>query len=132
MIAKKSFLIVTTRYISDILGFVGLVILSKLWGGFAPEALGIIGFAMSVISLFSLFTNLGFSSAHVKRISEGKDLGACIGTYVAIRVFLTFLMIGVIFATIFIWKNILHGEFYDATTESVLIIMIIYTLFTNI
>ena len=57
MIAKKSFLIVSTHYLSDILGFVGLVILSKLWGGFSPEALGIIGFAMSTISLFNIFTN---------------------------------------------------------------------------
>jgi len=132
MIAKKSFLIVSTHYLSDTLGFVGLVILSKLWGGFAPEALGIIGFAMSTISLFNIFTNLGFQAAHVKRISEGKDFGACLGTFIAIKLSLISIMIVVIFAALYIWKNVLHGGFYDATTESVLIIMVIYLIFTNL
>lgn len=132
MIGRKSFLIVTTHYITDLLGFFGLIILSKLWGGFAPEALGIIGFAMSFISLFSIITDLGFSSAHVKRVSEGKDLGTCIGTYAAIKLLLTGLMVLSIFVTIFIWKNIFHGDFYDATTESVIIVMVFYSLFTNL
>jgi O-antigen/teichoic acid export membrane protein len=132
MIGKKSFLIVGTHYISDILGFVGLIILSKLWGDFAPEALGIIGFAMSSISLFNIITDFGFSSAHIKRISEGKDLGTCIGTFIAVKVLLTFFMIVVVFTSIFIWKNFFNGTFYDATTETVVIIMVVYSIFNNL
>ncbi len=132
MIGRKSFLIVATHYISDVLGFVGLVILSKLWGVFAPEALGIIGFAMSFISLFGIITDFGFSAAHIKRISEGKDLGKCIGTFVAIKLLLTSLMIVVVFASIFIWKNVFNGGFYDATTETVILIMVIYSVFNNL
>ena len=125
MIGRKSFLIVATHYVSDILGFVGLVVLSKLWGNFAPEALGIIGFAMSFISLFNIITDFGFSSAHIKRISEGKDLGTCIGTFAAIKLLLTSLMILAVFVSIFFWKNFLKGGFYDATTETVVIIMVV-------
>jgi O-antigen/teichoic acid export membrane protein len=132
MIGRKSFLIVATHYVSDILGFVGLVVLSKLWGNFAPEALGIIGFAMSFISLFNIITDFGFSSAHIKRISEGKDLGTCIGTFAAIKLLLTSLMILAVFVSIFIWKNFLKGGFYDATTETVVIIMVVYSIFNNL
>lgn len=132
MIARKSFLIVTTHYFTDILGFIGIVVLAKLWGDFSREALGIIAFAMSVISLFSIITDLGFSSAHVKRVSEGKDLGTCIGTFAAIKIILTSIMILAAFVSIYIWKNVFHEGFYDATTESVIIVLIFHSLFINL
>jgi len=132
MIARKSFLIVTTHFFIDFLGWVGIVILAKLWGGFAPEAIGIIGFAMSFISLFGIITDLGFSSAHVKRVSEGKDLGTCIGTFAAIKILLTGLMVACIFGAIYILKNVLNRGFYDATTESVIIVIVFHAIFTNL
>lgn len=132
MIARKSLLIVTSQFLASIVGWVGLVILAKLWGSFAPEALGIIGFAMSFLALFNIIADLGFSRAHVKRISEGKDLGTCIGTYAAIKLVLTGLMVTVVFVAIFIWKNVFYGNFYDATTESVVIVFIFYYIFSNL
>ena len=132
MIGRKSLLIVTTHYIADILGFIGLVILAKLWGDFSREAIGIIGFAMAFLSLFSIITDLGFSAAHIKRISEGKDLGTCIGTFVAVKIILTSLMVVSVFVSIYIWKNVLHGGFYDATTESVIIVLVLHSIFTNL
>lgn len=132
MIARKSALIVTSQFFARMVGWIGLVILAKLWGGFAPEALGIIGFAMSFLALFNIIADLGFSRAHVKRISEGKDLGTCIGTYATIKLVLTGLMVTVVFAAIFIWKNVFQGSFYDATTESVVIVFIFYYIFSNL
>ena len=108
MLARKSALIVGTQFFTRFLGWIGLVVLVKLWGGFAPEALGIIGFAMAFLALFNIIADLGFSRAHIKRISEGKDLGTCIGTYVAIKIFLIGLMVTIVFTAIFIWKNVLQ------------------------
>jgi len=132
MIARKSFFIVTSRFMLRFIGWIGLVVLAKLWGDFAPEALGIIGFAMSFLALFGILGDLGFSRAHIKRISEGKDLGICIGTFAAIKIVLICVMVTVIFTVIFIWKNIFQGGFFDATTESVVIVFIIYYIFTNL
>ena len=132
MIAKKSLLIVTSRFFTRFIGWIGLVVLVKFWGGFAPEALGAIGFAMAFLALFNIIADLGFSRAHVKRISEGKDLGTCIGTYAAIKLVLTGLMVTVVFAAIFIWKNVFQGSFYDATTESVVIVFIFYYIFLSL
>lgn len=127
MIGRKSALIVSSHLISNVLAWISLVILAKMWGVFATEALGIIGFALSFISLFNIVTNLGFNSAHIKRISEGKELGGCLGTYATIKVILVSLMLLLVFCFIFIWKNVLNKEFYDATTESVIIVMLVYT-----
>ena len=132
MIARKSFLIIISYFFTRFLGWIGLVVLAKLWGEFAPDALGIIGFSMSFLALFNIIADLGFSRAHVKRISEGKDLGACIGTFAAIKIFLTGLMVTIVFTGIFIWKNVFHGEFLNATTESVIVVFVIYYIFVNL
>ena len=132
MIARKSLLIITSQFFTRFLGWIGLVVIAKLWGGFAPEVLGTIGFAMAFLGMFNIIADLGFSRAHVKRISEGEDLGTCIGTYAAIKLILTGLMVTVVFAAIFIWKNFFNGGFTDATTESVILVFIIYYIFLNL
>ena len=132
MIARKSALIVGTQFFTRFLGWIGLVILAKLWGGFAPEAMGIIGFAMAFLALFTIIADLGFSHAHVKKISEGKDLGTCISTFASIKVILSVLMVLLVFIVIYIWKNLLHRNFYDATTESVIFVFIMYYVVMNL
>jgi len=131
MIARKSLLVVIAQFFTRSLGWIGLVVLAKLWGGFAPEALGVIGFAMAFIGLFNVIGDLGFGQAHVKRISEGKDLGSCIGTFVAIKIMLTSAMVAAVVIGIFIWRNLLHGSFVDATTESVVLVFLVYFIFSN-
>ena len=132
MIARKSFLIVISNFLVQFIGWIGIVVLAKLWGGFAPEALGSLGFAMSLLALFNIIANLGFNHAHTKRVSEGKDLGTCIGTFAAIKILLTGLMVTVVFIAIFIWKHVLHEGFYDATTESLIFVFLFYYIFSNL
>ena len=132
MIARKSALIIGTQFFVRFLGWIGLVVLTKLWGSFAPEAMGIIGFAMSFLALFNILADLGFNSAHVKRVSEGKDLGTCIGTYATIKLILIGLMVTTVFTAIFIMRNVFHQAFYDATTESVVIVFVVYYIFLNL
>ncbi|MCK5636998.1 MAG: oligosaccharide flippase family protein, partial [Thermoplasmatales archaeon] len=132
MIARKSFLIVASSFFTRFIGWIGLVILVKIWGDFGPEALGTIGFAMSFVALFNVIAELGFSQAHVKRISEGKDLGTCIGTYAAIKLILTGVMTTIVFLALFIWKNVFDKNFSDATTESVIVVFIVYYIFVNL
>jgi len=128
MIGRKTFLIIMSSYLTHIIGLVGVVILAKVWAGYAVDALGIIGFAMSFVALFGVISELGFGQAHIKRISEGKDLGTCIGTYIAIKIFLTAIFVTLIFAAIFIWRNYLNGGFTDATTESIIHVFILYKI----
>jgi len=132
VIARKSFLIVSTRFIVRFLGWVGLVVLAKQWGSFAPEAMGIIGFAMSFLGLFNIIGNLGFDKAHIKRVSEGKDFGRCLGTFISIKLVLIVVMVTIILIGIYIWKTLLGGGFTDATTESVVFVFILYYIFLNL
>ncbi len=128
MIARKSMLIILIQGVNAVIGLIGLFILAKLWGSFAPTSLGIVAFAMSFLGMFYFISDLGFGGAHIKRISEGKDLGKCIGTYATVKLILTTTMVAVVLGGIFIWKVLLHQGFYDATTESVIYVMLLYCI----
>ena len=132
MLSRKSALIVAVNILSGFIGWIGLLVIARLWGGFAPTAIGVIGFGMAFVGLFNVIADLGFSAAHVKRISEGKDLGECIGTYATIKILLTGVMVALVIGGIAIWKYVLHNEFFDATKESVIYIFLIYYIFSNL
>ncbi len=132
MIARKSLFIVIAQFLTRFLGWIGLVILAKFWGDFAPDALGVIGFAMAFIGLFNVIGDLGFNQAHIKRISEGKDLGTCIGTFAAIKIILTLAMTIIVFIALYIQINVLEKGFTDATTMSVIFVFLLYYILLNI
>jgi len=115
-----------------LLGIISMLILVKMWGGFSASALGSIGFAISIISLFNILGDMGFSQAHIKRISEGLDLGRCIGTYIAIKMFFVCLSLLVIFCGLYIWDTVFGGGFTDATAYPIFLVMIFYNVFSTI
>ena len=132
MLSRKSALIVAVNILSAFISWIGLVAIARLWGSFAPTAIGIIGFGMAFVGLFNVIADLGFSTAHVKRISEGKNLGECIGTYATIKILLTGIMAALVIGGIAIWKYILHNEFFDDTRETVIYVFILYYVFSNL
>jgi O-antigen/teichoic acid export membrane protein len=132
MIARKSFLIVISTFFIDFLGIAGAFILAKLWGEASVAALGSIGFAISTVSIFNIFSSLGLGNAHVKKVSEGKDLGTCLGTYIVIELFVTSLMLLSIFLGVYVLGNVFHQSFTDATTESVFLIIIVWAIFNSL
>jgi O-antigen/teichoic acid export membrane protein len=132
MIARKSLLVVISQFLTRTLGYVGLVVLVKLWGAFAPDAMGIIGFAMAFIGVFYIVSDLGFGQAHVKKISEGQDLGTCISTFFTIKAILTTLMATLVLLAIFVLDAVLHQGFSDATKQSVVYIFLIYYVLLSI
>ena len=74
-------------------------------------ALGEFSYAMSLVGGFTFIAFFGFRMAHVKRISEGLDLGKCIGTFFTIRVFLVSIMILVFALFYWLWTapEIMYG-----------------------
>lgn len=129
MIARKSVLIFGVSSIGYILGFIALIFVARYMG---PIPLGIIGFGMGFVGLFSFITYLGYDVAHLKRVSEGKDLDRCIGTYLTVKIVLAAVTIAVVVGTTFIWKLIFHGEFESSTHEIVLYILLISVVISNL
>ena len=131
MIARKSVIVMITSAITGLLGLIGMTVIARLWGDFAPEALGVIAFGMAFVGMFSFISNLGFDVTHIKRVSEEKDIGTCIGTYITIKLILIAAMTLVVVGSILFMKYVLNQGFYDSTKEIVIYIFLgYYVLFS--
>lgn len=123
MIARKSFLIFLNLIAGTILGYVALFMILKLMD---KGDYGVIGFGMAYVGLFWFISDIGFNSAHVKRISEGRDLEKCLGTFFVIKLVLTAIMVACVLISIFIWKFVIGRGFETPEHEWVIYLFILY------
>lgn len=96
MLKQKSFLSLVMSILMQMVGYVSLFFISRFMG---PEPLGIISAALAFSAVFMGFSDFGYGMAHVKKVSEGKDLGKCIGVYATVKLVLVTL-IGIICAVV--------------------------------
>lgn len=128
MLARKSILIMGSRMVMSLMGFVSLYfIANEIQQGYV----GSVATAISILSIIGIFTDLGYSQAHIKRISEGKDLGTCVGTYLAIKTALMAAFVIVTFVSIWVMKNILNVGFETSYDENVIYIMLIWSVISG-
>lgn len=123
MLARKSFLIMVMAAIGGILGYVALYFIAN----FMPkESLGIVAFALSFTTMFGIVKKLGFETAHIKRVSEGKDLGECIGTFIFLKITLAVIYLAVILGVLYIWTDVMGRGFESDDHLIAIYIMVFY------
>jgi len=81
---------------------------------------------LSLVGSFTFIAFFGFKMAHVKRISEGLDLGKCIGTFLSIRLFLISVMLLTFIFSYWFWTDFLGKEIYDIQTPGLLLTVVFY------
>jgi len=106
-----------------ILGYVALFMILKFMD---KGDYGVIGFGMAYVGLFWFISDIGFNSAHVKRISEGRDLEKCLGTFFVIKLVLTAIMVASVLISIFIWKFVIGRGFETPEHEWIIYLFILY------
>ena len=121
--SRKIALLFGAENINAIIGWIALLFVARKMGA---EVLGEFSYAMSLVGGFTFLAFFGFRMAHVKRISEGLDLGKCIGTFLSIRLFLISFMLFVFASFYWIWTVLLEKEFYDIKTPYLLLFILIY------
>ncbi len=123
MIARKSALIISIQFLNGLIGFIGLKFIALYM---EPWEYGIVGFAYGFVSLFTIFSDFGFGTAHVKRISEGKNLGKCIGAFAAIKIILTGILVTTTFLSIVVWRFVLGQGFESPLHEQAVYLLLAY------
>ena len=128
--SRKIALLFGAENINAIIGWIALLLVARKMGA---EALGEFSYAMSLVGGFTFLAFFGFRMAHVKRVSEGLDLGKCIGTFLSIRLFLVSVMLVVFAFFYWLWTapEIRYGipfgkEFYDIKTDNLLLLILLY------
>ena len=126
MLARKSLLILIARFSSQILSFIALVFITRYLG---LEIYGSITFSMALVATFNCVSDLGFNSANVKRISEGKDLDDCVSTFTVIKIALTGLTVLVMLGVVVLYNTVLDRGLSDTSIQLILMFILYYALY---
>ncbi len=132
-ITRKTLLIMINFVLLGVIGMISW----KCVASFMPppvegitNEVGLVTFAMGFAGMFSFITNLGFGAAHVKRISEGEDVGKCIGTFLAIQGVLILIFVTTVVGAIVIWKYVL-GRGFESNEQVYLVYIILGYFIAN-
>ena len=121
--SRKIALLFGAENVNAIIGWIALLFVARKMGA---EAIGEFSYAVSLVGGFTFLAFFGFRMAHVKRVSEGLDLGKCIGTFLSIRLFLISLMLLTFAFSYWLWTSFLGKEFYDIQTPNLLLLVLLY------
>jgi O-antigen/teichoic acid export membrane protein len=77
------------KIVNSLIGLISSVFVARYMGA---EAMGVLSACLAFLAIFTVFGDFGFGIAHFKRVSEGCDLGKCIGVYSRIRFVLAILV----------------------------------------
>jgi len=125
MIARKSALIIFTQITNGFLGYIALFFIARYM---SPWEYGVVGFAYGFVTIFQLFGDLGFNFANIKKISEGKNLGRCIGTFLTAKIGLIGIMTSIVIGAVLFWKIAMGRGFESSTHELAIYIMLGYSI----
>jgi O-antigen/teichoic acid export membrane protein len=95
VIGQRSYLVVLTQVGSPFLSYIGLIFIIHYLGS---DTFGAIAGTLALVGVFKSFSDLGSCAAHVKRVSEGKDIHDCVSTYAAVRLLLTVVVVAIALA----------------------------------
>jgi O-antigen/teichoic acid export membrane protein len=122
MIAQKFILGYSSKLLVQFIQIVVSIVIARIAG---PTVVGTVAFGLAFVSVFSFIADLGIGSAHIKLVSEGKDLGKCLSTFSVIKISLTVLFFLVVIGALLIQKYIFHVEFKSLAHEYVIFIFLI-------
>ena len=130
MYARKTVLIMATLLISNLFGYLSWYFVTN---NLPQSYVGSVAFAISYLGFFGVITDLGFSSAHIKRVSQGKDLGRCLGTYIAVKGVLLALFAFLAIGAIWGYRNVYPARDFSTDFDmDVILVMLIWALLSNI
>ena len=118
--SRKVVLLFGVENLNAILGWIAIMLVARRMGA---GTLGELAYALSLVGGFSFLAFLGFRMAHVKRVSEGMDLGRCIGTFLTIRLALIALMLLALGLAWWVWTGLLGKQLYDLSTPLLLVLV---------
>ncbi len=129
MLGRKSFLIILSKLVSAALFYVGVYFISRY---LSRDVYGSILFTSFLIATFNSIADLGLSSAHQKRISEGKDISDCLSTFITGKLFLIGVTLVATVSSLFIWNQVLGETLQGSTSTILVLIFILYYVFVDL
>jgi O-antigen/teichoic acid export membrane protein len=122
MLAQKLILSYSSKILFQFIQLCASIVVARIAG---PTVLGTLAFGLAYVSTFQFIADLGIGTAHIKLISEGRDLGKCISTYSVMKTITNSFFFLVVLGFFFTQKHLLKITFESQTHEFVIFIMLI-------
>lgn len=122
MIARKAILAFGVNLLKNGIGYVGLFFVARRLG---PEIFGALSYGFAYVGIFHFIADMGFGVAHIKKLSEGRDLPTCLGTYLLVRAGMTGLMAIAVLGSLAAHRLIFHQPMESAAHEQVILIAVL-------
>ena len=126
MLGRKALLVMVFKLISSVLGLVALFFITRYLG---PGPYGTIAWTFALLAAIDSLADLGFDSAHIKRISEGYDINECLSTYAFIKLALIAVVVAVTLGGLLVWTVILNEKMVDTSVSIILIFLAYFVLY---
>jgi O-antigen/teichoic acid export membrane protein len=126
VLGRKSFLLFLSKMLSAALAYIGLYFITRYLGA---EIYGTVAWTLAFVATFNAVADLGFGSAHIKRLSEGCDPNECISTYAIVKLALTGIMVLFTLSSVLIWTSVLGYTLEDTSTELIILFVLYQVLY---
>ncbi len=123
-LGRKTLLIVANNFLGGAMGWFILYLIFQNMENPAHDY-GIVSFALGFLGMFMIILTPGTNTVHIKRISEGRDIGKCVGTYLAIKSVLTPLYLVVVISVLFGWEFLLGYGFESPQHKYVIYLLLL-------
>ena len=114
-----------TQGVTGIMTIVGLLLMTRYLGA---EQYGTLAWTLAFLATFNSIADLGFGSAHVKRVSEGYDLNACVSTFAYVKGLLTIAMMLVVVLSVGVWSAVSEHPFSGSSIQIMLVLLVYQAL----
>lgn len=125
LIGRKAFLYYVLNLIGSGISFIGIFFMTRYFGA---NVYGVVSWTFALMATMNSISDLGFTSAHVKRISEGENLDNCVSTYAVIQLVLTGIMILSTTVSILVWVYFLGGVLTGTLFSFIALFILYYVL----
>jgi len=104
------------------MAIVGLLLMTRYLGA---EQYGTITWTLAFLATFNSIADLGFGSAHIKRVSEGYDLNACVSTFAYVKGLLTIAMILVVVLSVGV-ESVVSEHPFSGSSIQIMLVLLVY------
>ncbi len=130
MLSTRSPIVIIQHVIGAVLGLLGLLFILRV-GNFSA-GWGFVSFGIGYTGILSLFSDLGYSTAHTIKLSNGEDVGACNATYLRIKLILGAVFVLLVIGSLLFWVHVLHRGFDNPIEFWIVVALIPYYFFKSL
>jgi len=125
MLIHKYVMNVVSKVVASLMSFVALMVMTRYVG----DQYGVMMWGMAFVAFFNAVTDLGFHTANMKFVAEGRDQNACFSTYLTVKLGLVLVMAAL--SSAFIYASMRDGS-VGRDTVLVVIVFIAYYIVQDI